>query len=94
VFSDEQMPAETMEITRMKACSETVALKDIVLRLRRAKRSLLLSAASSSCPISPVESFRTIVSHLSDVMDDINCTIAPLPEAAGDIETRESIPQS
>jgi hypothetical protein len=54
---------------------ETRTLKAIALRLRRAKRSLLLSAASTDGPISPQESLRTVVMHLSDVADEINYMI-------------------
>lgn len=57
---------------------ETRALKAIALRLRRAKRSLLLSAASTDSPISPQESLRTVVMHLSGVADEIKYMI---PEA-------------
>jgi hypothetical protein len=49
------------------ATAKVLSLKDLALRLRRAKRSLLLSAASTEQPVSPAESFRTIAFHLSDV---------------------------
>lgn len=45
--------------------TDTITLKDMALRLRRAKRSLLLSAVSMDRPVSPSESLRTIMNHLS-----------------------------
>ena len=45
--------------------TDTVTLKDMALRLRRAKRSLFLSAVSTNRPVSPSESLRTIMTHLS-----------------------------
>ena len=45
--------------------TDTLTLKDMALRLRRAKRSLLLSAVSRDRPVSPSESLRTIMTHLS-----------------------------
>lgn len=55
---------------------EKTALKEIALRLRRAKRSLLLSAASTDSPISPLESLRAVLMHLSDVADNVNFMIS------------------
>jgi hypothetical protein len=45
--------------------TDTITLKDMALRLRRAKRSLFLSAVSRDRPVSPAESLRTIMTHLS-----------------------------
>jgi hypothetical protein len=45
--------------------TDTITLKDMALRLRRAKRSLLLSSVSRDRPVSPSESLRTILTHLS-----------------------------
>ena len=45
--------------------TDTITLKDMALRLRRAKRSLFLSAVSKNRPVSPSESLRTIMTHLS-----------------------------
>ena len=45
--------------------TDTITLKDMALRLRRAKRSLFLSAVSQDRPVSPSESLRTIMTHLS-----------------------------
>jgi hypothetical protein len=52
------------------ATAKVLSLKDLALRLRRVKRSLLLSAASPEQPVSPAESFQTIAFHLSDL--DLN----------------------
>jgi hypothetical protein len=77
LFSNENADPQTVETVKSSANElkplsmvkeDHSKIQGIALKLRRAKRSLLLSAASAEQhPVSPVEQFRTIIMHLSDL---------------------------
>ena len=63
--NDDEKVFKPMNSTSYTNSTDTITLKDMALRLRRAKRSLFLSAVSRDHPVAPSESLRTILTHLS-----------------------------
>lgn len=66
----DKLKSGVLEPKALSLREEQLKIQGIALRLRRAKRSLLLSAASEERPFSPAEhaeQFRTIAMHLSDL---------------------------
>lgn len=70
------------------------ALKDIALRLRRAKRCLLLSAASTERPSSSSDSFHTLFMHLSDLDMDLSSALVASSSTGSSSSSEEMFPSS